>query len=105
MSAKALKWIAFLVIGAGLAAGLMPVSSQGENCGSAFIESRDASVADLAEALMGRDSDAAETCEDLRGILRIPAIILLGIGVIALVASGLASGKEEEQRKIARDDT
>jgi hypothetical protein len=103
MSSKALKWIAFIVFGAALVAGLMPVTSQGENCGSAFIASRDASVADLTQALMGRDGDAAASCEDLRSILRIPAIIMLGISVITLIGSGLASGKEEEQRKLARE--
>lgn len=88
MPAKALKWVALIVLGAGLVTGLMPVTSQGENCGSAFIASRDAWRADLLKVnAEGYAGNAEETCTDLRSILRIPAVILLGIGVIALIAS------------------
>ncbi len=88
MSAKALKWVAFIVLGAGLVTGFMPVTSQGENCSSVFIASNDAWLADVLKVRTdGRPGDAEETCTDLRSILRIPAVILLGAGVIALITS------------------
>lgn len=103
MSAKALVWIAFGVFGAALITGFAPVTSQGSNCGSAFVESRDAGVDDLVDAFSGRMGSAEDSCKELRSILRIPAFILLGAGICTLIAAGVASGKEEQRREAARE--
>lgn len=94
MSSKALAVIAFIVLGAGALTGFIPVSSQGANCGSAFVESRDASVSDLTDAFMGQSGNAAETCKDLRSIVRIPALVLLGVGLVVWISSGLVTNKK-----------
>ncbi|GAA0853497.1 hypothetical protein GCM10009525_83330 [Streptosporangium amethystogenes subsp. fukuiense] len=93
MSPKALSVIAAALIGAGAFAGFIPVTSQGANCGSAFVESDNAFVSDLTDSMFGRSSDAQSTCRDLRGILKIPAFILLGGGAVALVSAGVVNNQ------------
>lgn len=93
MSAKALTVLAAVLIGVGALVGFIPVTSQGTSCGSAFVQSGDASVSDMAEALSGRSSDTRSTCTDLRSLVRIPALILLIGGGVVLVAAGVVNGR------------
>ncbi len=94
MSAKTLAFIAALVLAVGAVAGFVPVSSQGANCGSAFVKSDDAYGADLGAALLGETGDASQGCTDLRSLVRIPAVAFLVAGGILLIASGVASGRQ-----------
>lgn len=74
---------------AGLAIGLIPVSSSGVNCGSAFIASDDAHVADLVGTMSGGlgTQGAAASCDSLRSLVAIPAWVFLGLGATAGVTA------------------
>ena len=81
--------VCLLVVG--LVVGLVPVSSGGVSCGSAFVGSNEAYVRDLTSTL---DSDGVSTnlagdCGSLRSVLRIPAVALLALGVLALGGAAL----------------
>lgn len=86
-----------LLFGVGLILGLVPMSQSGANCGSAFIASTDATVADYTNVLTGQGmSDIAGQCSDAlssrRGIalaVTIPgALLLIGGGVMKMVEVG-----------------
>lgn len=96
MSAKALAFVAALLLGAGALVGFIPVSSQGVNCGSALVESNDLFASDLAEGLLGRSTDARATCTDLRSLVRIPAIVLLAGSLVMFLAASVASGRQHK---------
>lgn len=89
MSPKAIVFVAILLLVAGAVVGFMPVTSHGEACGSAF-----ASGSTFAQAFGG----VAESCSDLRSILRIPAIILLVAGGLTLVAAAMVTTAREEAK-------
>ncbi|MGW5259725.1 hypothetical protein ACWEQG_02040 [Microbispora sp. NPDC004025] len=92
---KVLGWIGALVLVAGLLVGFIPVSSSGVTCGSAFVESREAFVHDLTESMFNRVSSVAQACEDLRSLVRIPAIVLVVIAVILLFGAIVSHGRQE----------
>lgn len=93
---RKLIWAGIITIGVGLIVGFTPVSSHSASCGSAFIRSDDADTADLTHAIQrdsqglglpadrGSLSAAADACDSLRSVVRIPAFALL------LVGAGLA---------------
>jgi hypothetical protein len=87
MSPKVLVFVAVLLLVAGSATGFMPVTSHGEACGSAF-----ATGSTLGQAFAG----VADSCSDLRSILRIPAITLLVAGGITLLAAGWINTARKE---------
>lgn len=80
-------WIGALVLGVGLLVGFVPTSTRGVSCGSAFVGSDAAAVADFGNTLVGGtlspDGDLMameNACSDRRSVLRIPALALLVIG-------------------------
>ncbi|WP_431904037.1 hypothetical protein [Nonomuraea sp. bgisy101] len=86
-----------LVVGAfGLAAGLMPVSAGGTNCGSAFIASDEAAAVDFTRSF-GAPAESeirvVSKCEFVHSMLRIPAIALLLIAGGLLIGWGVANGR------------
>ncbi|QYC38168.1 hypothetical protein Nocox_02680 [Nonomuraea coxensis DSM 45129] len=88
MAAKLLTFVAFLLIGSGVLAGLMPVTSEGEACGSAFV------AASLPDYMMdetrdwrGEEQDYRNRCEDVRNLVRIPATVLVAAGATTLIAA------------------
>ncbi|MET7338725.1 hypothetical protein [Nonomuraea sp. NPDC005650] len=84
MNAKALAFVAFLLIGSGVLTGLLPVTSDGDECGSAFVErTRDELLSD------GEPKAATGGCDDVRNLVRIPAIVLMAAGGATLCGAVL----------------
>lgn len=77
---KVLSWVGLAVLAVGVLVGLIPVSSGGSSCGSAFFGSDDAYVSDLVDSFSGISGSSAESCDGLRSVIRVPAIVLLVIG-------------------------
>jgi hypothetical protein len=83
-----LGWLSAIVLIVGFFVGFLPTSSGGVACGSAFIESDEAEVADIRDAIradqLGTTLDTvgakAAACEDRRSLLRVPAIALMVLG-------------------------
>lgn len=91
---KILGLIGGLLILVALVIGFIPVSSQGANCGSAFVKSDDAFVSDLVGTMAGGYGtvNAEGACDGLRSIILIPVAALLVIGgALGAVAMVLAS--------------
>ncbi|OPG13875.1 hypothetical protein [Microbispora sp. GKU 823] len=90
MSARTFGIIALVLLAVGLVVGFMPVSYQGVNCGSAFAASGDALVSDLTEG-----TRVASSCDDARGLLRLPAYALVGVGLVGFVAASFVKGRRQ----------
>ncbi|WP_433349222.1 hypothetical protein ACQP25_36015 [Microtetraspora malaysiensis] len=88
VSVKAIAFAAFLMIGAGVLTGLLPVTWGGSACGSAFVEV--AGSASLPGVDEGAEVDVPVGCDDVRNLVRIPAIVLIAAGAATLVAAGAA---------------
>ena len=75
-------WAGLAVLVVGLLIGFLPTSAGGVSCGSAFVASTAAREADFADALAGGDAiaDRVNTCQDRRGLLRIPAAAFIVVG-------------------------
>lgn len=103
---KVLGLICGLMLAAGLVAGFVPVSSQGANCGSAFHKSDDADVSDLTNTMTGYGStSAADSCDSLRSVVRIPALALIGVGlVLGLAALVVAEGVSRKRVDVVVPD-
>ena len=89
-----------LLFGVGLILGLAPMSQSGSNCGSAFIPSRDAYVADLTNVMTGYGrSDISGQCDDALSSRRGIALALAIPGALLLISGGMVtiSGKEEAE--------
>lgn len=80
---RALVWAGVVVLAAGILTGLAPLSSHSVDCGSALIAS------DADPALV-----EASSCDSLRSLARIPALIL-GLAGVALLAAGWWGGSRE----------
>lgn len=90
-----LIWAGIAVLAAGLLTGFLPLRAHGTSCGSAFVASDDATVADLSTAIRrdqqglpveGSGTGVSDSCDSMRSLVRIPAIVLLALG------GGLAAG-------------
>ncbi|GAA2307992.1 hypothetical protein GCM10010149_67530 [Nonomuraea roseoviolacea subsp. roseoviolacea] len=86
MSAKALAFAAFLLIGSGILTGLLPVTSGGEACGSAFVEGKTGESPSAYGSFL--EQNRAAGCDDVRNLVRIPAIVLMAAGGATLCAAG-----------------
>jgi hypothetical protein len=89
---RALLWVGLAVLAAGVAAGLVPLSSQGVSCGVAFAGSGEASRAAL--------NGIAQDCDGLRSLVRAVGVAL-GVAGGVLVVGGLPRGPRvgaEERR-------
>lgn len=86
MSAKALAFAAFLLIGSGILTGVLPVTSDGEVCGSAFVEVMPRESPSAFASLLEKNGSAG--CGDIRNLVRIPAIVLIAAGGATLCAAG-----------------
>lgn len=85
----------------GLLAGVAPISAHGVSCGSAFVASDGADIADLRDTFSGgrlrtgQIGGVAAACDDRRSARQLPAVALLvlagGLGVGAMVSRGAAS--------------
>ncbi|WP_131739112.1 hypothetical protein [Actinomadura roseirufa] len=69
---RALIWAGAIAFTAGLAAGLVPLSSQGVACGSAFHGS--------AESERVAPLGLVHDCGDVRSLVRVPALVLFAAG-------------------------
>ncbi|MED7928039.1 hypothetical protein SMD20_27520 [Nonomuraea sp. LP-02] len=88
MASKLLVFVAFLLIGSGVLAGLMPVTSEGEACGSAFVAaSLPDYLTDETRDLAGEEMDFRNRCEDVRNLVQIPATVLMAAGAATLIAA------------------
>jgi hypothetical protein len=82
----------------GIGLGFLPVSVGRVGCGSAFVGSDYASEAELTNTMLGPASDETEVrCDSARSATRIPAIILLVVGLGLAAAGGVAPGRKPEQ--------
>ncbi|WP_327048968.1 hypothetical protein OG320_14435 [Microbispora sp. NBC_01189] len=89
MSAKAIAFVAFVLIVSGLLTGMLPVTAQGQECGSAFRES--ALSSDETQTLSyGTQQELTASCDDVRNLVRIPAIVLLVAGGLTMLAAANA---------------
>lgn len=105
---KILGLVSGLLILAGAIVGFVPVSSQGANCGSAFVKSNDAFVSDLTNSMTGYGSiNADDSCDSLRHIIMIPSIVLLAIGLVLMfVAAAMVSyGQPKTVEKPETEDS
>ncbi|GLZ15831.1 hypothetical protein Acsp04_60660 [Actinomadura sp. NBRC 104425] len=75
-------WTAASLLTAGLAVGFIPVSSQGSSCGSPYV----ASSQDDSE------TGAPTACDDVRSVVRAPALALTIIGGGLLIGALAARG-------------
>lgn len=89
--------VVLVIVGAGvllvgLVIGLVPLSAEGANCGSALRASDDAFVSDLVGTMSGGfgTEGAAAACDSLRSIVRIPVIALMLIGGGLGIGGGIA---------------
>ncbi|GGT36953.1 hypothetical protein ACFFV7_27920 [Nonomuraea spiralis] len=88
MATKLLAFVAFLLIGSGVLAGLMPVTSEGETCGSAFvIASLPDYQTDETRDLAVERMDYRNGCKDVRNLVQIPATVLIAAGATTLIAA------------------
>lgn len=85
MSAKALAFAAFLLIGSGVLTGALPITSGGSACGSAFIETTHDESISISSPADQRSSMAG--CDDVRNLVRIPAIVLIAAGAATMLAA------------------
>lgn len=91
MTSRLLIVLGVLLLAAGLAVGLTSASAHGTSCGSVFVSSNRADVADYANAFGGIRTDLAGQCADTLSGRRSVTLALLIPGVIALVAgAGMA---------------
>ena len=74
----------------GIGLGFLPVSVGRVGCGSAFVGSDYAFEADASDEIEVR-------CDSARSANRIPAIILLVVGLGLAAAGGVAPGRKPEQ--------
>ncbi|WP_433513057.1 hypothetical protein ACQP2T_57045 [Nonomuraea sp. CA-143628] len=83
MNAKALVFAGLLMVGSGILTGILPVTSGGEKCGSAFVGlAQDESLPEFSEESM------TAGCDDIRNLVNIPAIVLMTAGGATLCAAG-----------------
>lgn len=86
----------------GLVLGVMPVSSEGTPCGTAFTgASRDAHIADLTNSFGGRLTDVNGSCEDALSGRRAPALALAVPGAILAVV-GFGRDRDAKARAETR---
>src|SRR6266568_2662789 len=88
---RVLLVVGLALLAAGLLWGFLPRSAGGVGCGSAFVGSRAAEMADLTGAIdadttgMPMDRSVgyyADRCADVRSAGRIPAILLIAAGTV-----------------------
>ncbi|MGI5423072.1 hypothetical protein [Actinomadura luteofluorescens] len=72
---RTLLWVGLSLIAAGLAAGLVPLSSQGVSCGSVFAGSDQADQATLSS--VGHDCDGVRS----QGRPLAVALVVVGVGL------------------------
>jgi hypothetical protein len=78
---RVLLLVGLALFAGGLLFGFLPRTVSGVSCGSAFVENQHApNVADLTAVMLGRSTDIADRCSDVRSSGRIPAIVLLVLG-------------------------
>ncbi|WP_433224655.1 hypothetical protein [Microtetraspora malaysiensis] len=102
MSSRAIAFIAFLFIGAGVLAGVMPLTEGGSECGSAFVSPS-----------LAAGQDHVNECEDVRNLVQIPTTILLAVGGVLLLAAFFLDvrltverhRREEQQQSAAPGDS
>ncbi|MFF3437838.1 hypothetical protein [Streptosporangium sp. NPDC002721] len=82
MSTRAIAFVAFLLIGSGVLTGILPVTAQGEECGSAFKE-----ISLIKDEMFATQWEQVRSCEDVRNLVRIPAIVLIAAGGVTLLAA------------------
>jgi hypothetical protein len=100
---KVLSWVGLAVLGVGALVGLIPVSSGGASCGSAFFGSDDAYVSDLVDSFSGVSGSRADSCDDLRSLVRIPAIVLLVLGAGLTITSAMQWSDSRARDENARE--
>ena len=86
MTSRLLIVVGVLLLAAGLTVGLTSASASGTICGSVFVSSNRADVADYANAFGGVRTDLATQCADTLNGRRSTMLVLLIPGVIALLA-------------------
>lgn len=92
---KVLGLIGGVMLAVGLTIGFVPVSASGASCGSAFVASDNAVVADYTSILRGQGmGHAVDDCASSLSTWRVVALALLipgalvgGAGLFALVAA------------------
>ncbi|MFI7538418.1 hypothetical protein [Streptosporangium sp. NPDC049376] len=96
MNAKVLAFIGLLLAGSGVLAGMMPVTSEGEECGSAFFET------DVFDSITSGDEPSRDIgyrsgCTDTRSLVRIPSTVLIVAGGATLIAASLSTRKTDPE--------
>ncbi|MBO4269845.1 hypothetical protein [Microbispora triticiradicis] len=90
MLSRVFGWAGLALLAAGVMMLLLPVTANGNDCGSPLMP---------AAQLPEDEPDSA--CPDLRSLLRVPELGLAGMGVILLVGAGVtrmqASPKTHER--------
>jgi hypothetical protein len=94
---KILGLIGGVMLAVGLTIGFVPVSASGASCGSAFVASDSAAVADYMSVLRGQGmGQAVDDCASSRSSWRLVALALLIPGALVGGAGlfALATAKE-----------
>jgi hypothetical protein len=98
-----------VVLLAGLGLGFVPQSANGINCGSTFVASDDARVADLARTLGGAPADGLEgprpyenACIDRRGGYWPIAWVLLLVGGALFVPTVVTAASPDSTNRPSR---
>lgn len=86
---KVLSWVGLVLLAVGLLVGLLPLSSQGEGCGSAFR---------AANPFLTPPS-----CDDIRSLVRIPAVVLLVLGAGLTITSAMQWSDSRARDENARE--
>jgi len=94
---RVLLLVGLALFAGGLLFGFLPRTVSGVSCGSAFVENRNAWVADVGNAIGGRATDVGGRCSDAQSSGRIFAFVLLGIGVTLAVGSEFVAAGQARQ--------
>jgi len=100
---RVLLLVGLALFAGGLLFGFLPRTVSGVSCGSAFVENRNAWVADVGNAIGGRATDVAGRCSDARSSGRVPAFMLLAVGGMLAIGSMFVEPAETRQAEGSTD--
>jgi hypothetical protein len=110
---KTRGFVGAVLFAVGLTAGLVPFSGGTYDCGSAFVPRSDELVrggvtkwADAEHGLLTEFVDMPESrCDDLRWLVRIPALGLVGAGGIVLISYRFVAARSSRRARAGEPTT
>lgn len=97
---RRLYWLAALLLAAGLlGGGILPVSSGGNSCGSAFFDRTSTSANGEVDSLVALNGVqlGANDCDGARSTRRTMYLVLAGAGAVLLAAGWVTAGRSRRE--------